>query len=449
MKRASGVFAIVFAVVVGICTTLSFAQQKQSAPDRERVERERAKEGQPAPEGEFRFEFEREMQDPEGAPPGVPGDFVFFATEMNFAGKVVKGAPYSAQAITESTQTLSDGNRIVNKSTAAIYRDSEGRTRREQSLRAIGSLANGSEGPQTIFINDPVAGTSYTLDPRTHVARKMPRMLFKFDRKVPAPAGEKPGSGAGMGVGVMREPPSIGRVGPGRIEIERAQVPEMAGPDTQFIWGSGNHEAKAEALGKQNIEGVEAEGTRSTVTIPAGEIGNDRVIEIVNERWYSPELQTVVMTRHSDPRFGESSYRLTNIDRSEPARSLFEVPGDYTLKLKSGGPMPGDNIGGNDTITSGRPTVVARGSVVNGSAITLPMPPYPPIARAAHASGDVTVEVTIDEDGNVIAARAVSGHPLLQAASVAAARNAKFTPTKQSGQAVKVQGVLVYTFKSE
>lgn len=447
MKKELGVGAIVLSIFVGISATLSFAQQKQAAPDRERVERERAKEGLPAPEGEFRFEFEREMQGPEGAPPGVPGDFVFFATEMSFAGKVVKGAPYSAQAITESVQNLSDGNRIVNKSTAAMYRDSEGRTRREQSLRAISSLANGGEGPQTIFINDPVAGTSYMLDARTHVARKLPPMNFKFQYKAPAPGGEKLGSGAGMGVGVMREPPSIERVGPGRIEIERAQVPEMAGPDTQFIWGSGNHEAKAEALGKQNVEGVEAEGTRSTVTIPAGEIGNDRVIEIVNERWYSPELQTVVMTRHSDPRFGESSYRLTNIDRSEPARSLFEVPGDYTLK--SGGPMPGDNSGGMDTVTSLRPTVAIGGGVLNGKAISLPRPAYPAIARAAHADGSVTVEVTIDEEGNVVAAKAVSGHPLLQSVSVAAARGAKFTPTKLSGQAVKVQGVLVYTFKSE
>jgi TonB family protein len=438
MKKELGVIAIVLAILVSISATLSFAQQKQAAPDRERVEREKAKEGQPAPESEFRFEFEREMQGPDGPPPpGMPGDFVFIANEMSFGGKVVKGAPYSAQAITESVQNLSDGNRIVNKSTAAIYRDSEGRTRREQTLRAIGSLANGGEGPQTIFINDPVAGTSYTLDPRTHVARKMPRMHFKFDLKAPAPGSEN-------AVGIP-EPPPPDR--PQRIEIERSEIGSKTAPDSQFIWGWRNYVAKPESLGKQIVEGVEAEGTRSTITIPAGEIGNDRPIEIVNERWYSPELQTVVMTRHSDPRFGESSYRLTNIDRSEPAKSLFEVPGDYTLK--SGAAMPGDNIGGIDTITSYRPTGAIGGGVLNGRAITLPIPAYPPIARAAHASGNVTVEVTIDEDGNVVAAKAVSGHPLLQAASVTAARNAKFTPTKQSGQAVKVQGVLVYTFKSE
>ena len=94
---------------------------------------------------------------------------------------------------------------------------------------------------------------------------------------------------------------------------------------------------RKESLGKQTIEGVEAEGTRETFTIGAGEIGNEQPIQVVSERWYSPELQTVVMSRHSDPRFGETTFRLTNINRSEPARSLFEVPADYTVK--EGPPM--------------------------------------------------------------------------------------------------------------
>ena len=104
--------------------------------------------------------------------------------------------------------------------------------------------------------------------------------------------------------------------------------------------GAREQNAKVESLGKQNIEGVEAEGTRHTVTIPAGEIGNERDIQIVSERWYSPELQTVVMTRHSDPRFGETVYKLTNINRSEPAKSLFEVPSDYTIKEGPQAPLP-------------------------------------------------------------------------------------------------------------
>ena len=82
----------------------------------------------------------------------------------------------------------------------------------------------------------------------------------------------------------------------------------------------------------RSIEGVQAEGLRVTTTIPAGDIGNEQPIQIVNERWYSPELQVVVMTRHSDPRFGETTYRLTNISRTEPAATLFQVPSDYTIK---------------------------------------------------------------------------------------------------------------------
>jgi hypothetical protein len=100
-------------------------------------------------------------------------------------------------------------------------------------------------------------------------------------------------------------------------------------------------EDKAEPLGKQTIEGVEAEGTRTVVTIAAGEVGNDQPLQIVTERWYSPELQAVVMSRHSDPRFGETTYRLTSVVRGEPDRSLFEVPADYKV---TDGPTDGDVV---------------------------------------------------------------------------------------------------------
>jgi TonB family protein len=207
-----------------------------------------------------------------------------------------------------------------------------------------------------------------------------------------------------------------------------------------FQWtGAREDNARNESLGKQSIEGVEAEGTRRTVEIPAGEIGNERPIEIVFERWYSPELQVVVMTKHSDPRFGETTYRLTNINRSEPAHELFEVPADYKVQ----GPPGPSGMG-----TKG-PADGLSGGVLNGKAITLPPPEYPAVARAAKASGNVTVEITIDEEGNVISARSVSGHPLLQSAAVTAARQAKFSPTRASGQPVKVNGVLVYNFVAQ
>jgi protein TonB len=95
------------------------------------------------------------------------------------------------------------------------------------------------------------------------------------------------------------------------------------------------------------------------------------------------------------------------------------------------------------------PRAPISGGVLNGKAINLPKPAYPPIARAAHASGTVVVQVLIDENGNVVSAHAVSGHPLLQGAAVGAARQAKFSPTKLSGQPVKVTGVIQYNFVSQ
>ena len=95
------------------------------------------------------------------------------------------------------------------------------------------------------------------------------------------------------------------------------------------------------------------------------------------------------------------------------------------------------------------PRAPISGGVLNGRAISLPKPTYPPIARQAHASGTVVVQVTIDENGNVISAHAVSGHPLLQAVAVQAARGARFSPTKLSGQPVKVTGVITYNFVAQ
>lgn len=265
------------------------------------------------------------------ATPGVPiggNTFTFVSSEMSFDGKVVKGAPYSAQAVTEVIQTLADGNRIVRKSTASVYRDSEGRTRRDQMLGSIGPFAAAGDPPQTFFINDPVAGFNYVLDPRTHTARKLPlprierisgdKHTFNVERRV-IQSGPEGVQGAG----------AAGAAGPGARVMVFEKREEGLGPLRTSKEGP---KPKKESLGKQTIEGVEAEGTRMTLTIPAGQIGNERAIEIVTERWYSPELQTVVLSKSNDPFMGESVYRLTNISRNEPARSLFEIPADYKIK---------------------------------------------------------------------------------------------------------------------
>jgi hypothetical protein len=265
----------------------------------------------------------------------IHGDtMMFLATEMSLSGKVVKGAPYSAQAVTETVQTLGDGNRIVRRNSANVYRDAEGRTRRDQSLGHLGPFAASGDAAQTSFINDPVAGANYILDQRSKTARKLPVFEVHFRTQ---------GGAAAAG----REPAAEEKVEEQRkIEVERraasgfvlnARTPGPEGthgaPEVLiFNHSSSKAETKSEKLEKRMVEGVEAEGQRMVTTIPAGEIGNEQPIQIVNERWYSPELQVVVMTRHSDPRFGETTYRLTNINRGAPDATLFQVPADYVIR---------------------------------------------------------------------------------------------------------------------
>jgi len=329
MKRASG-FLIAASLLSLAFATVALAQQ-------------------PAPEGVV--VKQRILQGPDGAPPPPPDSTFFFVASESFGGKVVKGAPYSAESVTETIQTLGDGNRIVNRITSSVYRDSEGRTRREQTLKGLGIPGAGEEPFQTIFINDPVAGVTYALDSKSHTAHKSVPFTFELNGK-PGVEGQQrfefkvaPGTAgvattttstrsvvltAPAGAGAPMPPPDVDHFTM-RTEAGTGGVSyafKMKGPNPNEV---------KEDLGKQNIEGVEAEGTRTTVTIPAGEIGNERPIEIVSERWYSPELQLVVMTRHSDPRTGETTYKLTNINRTEPAKTLFEVPAGYTVK--EGGPF--------------------------------------------------------------------------------------------------------------
>ncbi len=305
------------ALMLAASALVSFAQEAQQQQRRRpdvTVERSDVLIAAPAP-----------MPGQSAGHPGEPLSFQVLSSDMVFDNRVVKGAPYSADAVTETVQTLGDGNRIVRKNTAKVYRDSDGRTRYEMTLRTIGPFAVAGDPPQSIFIYDPVAGVGYSLDSRTRTAHKM---LFRFDFRFSGPSGGGGGSAT--------------TVQPSRITVfESSATPPAI---TGVVAGVGGNAAysrrtegesdrvKREQLGHQTIEGVDAEGTRTTYTIPAGEIGNERDIQIVSERWYSQELQTVVMSKRSDPMTGETTYRLTNINRSEPARTLFEVPSDYTLR---------------------------------------------------------------------------------------------------------------------
>jgi hypothetical protein len=236
------------------------------------------------------------------------GEISFFSAEMAGPGEVVTAAPYSATAITESTQVLGDGNRIVNKSSSFVARDSQGRTRRETVLNRIGPLQ--VDSPKLVFINDPTSHTQYILSP------------------------------GGNATKVVRDE-ATWSVGPDIINLtshERGMKEKLIvraqGTSERRKESNGAEQVKHEDLGTQTIEGVSAEGKRETVTIPAGQIGNDRAIDIVSETWYSPELHTMVLRKHSDPRVGETVFRLTEIKRSEPDASLFQPPAGTKIKAE-------------------------------------------------------------------------------------------------------------------
>jgi hypothetical protein len=240
----------------------------------------------------------------------------FNTRSVEMEGKVVTGAPYSAQAETETTQVLADGNRISHKVTASVARDSMGRTRREQKFDLVGPWASAEKMPSTITINDPVAGARYILEPDSKTTIRLPGMNSQRRQELEAKLKAERRSGT---VAVA--------TGEGNMMMIRTDAAAKESRDN----------VRTESLGTSVIEGVQAEGRRITEIIPAGKIGNEKPIEIVNETWYSPELQTTIMSKHSDPRTGDVTYTLKNISRSEPDPALFTPPADYKLREEGKG----------------------------------------------------------------------------------------------------------------
>jgi hypothetical protein len=260
--------------------------------------------------------------------------------------RTTTGAPYSAEAITEFTQVLGDGNRISRKSVTRVFRDGEGRTRREVTT----TTADGES--VSISIVDPIAGKSFVLDPKARTATPAGVVVYSPSASgsgggsVSAAGGGGRGGAVGSGGGTAGGGERRAVITPAtgeaqRIEAERnARIEQVetsitaasAARATAERIASGGGTTTSESLGQQIIEGVTAEGTRTTTVIPAGGVGNAQPITVLAEQWFSPDLQVLVMTRHSDPRTGETVYRLTNIVRGEPDRSMFEVPADYTIK---------------------------------------------------------------------------------------------------------------------
>jgi len=262
-------------------------------------------------------------------------------TTMSSLAHPVLSAPYSATVIHESVQTLADGNRIVQKTTGTTARDSQGRTRNDASLPMVGGLAP-SGGPHLTFISDPVAQTSYTLNMDEKTAHSMPGRAMAFSASS-AGAGTIGSGPTWVADGPPPPPAAVGSIQAGaagpvtiRLDTDKEQAEAAATltmsldrPKIELDKEQGG--TRTEDLGTQVVEGVTAQGVRTTRTISAGEIGNEKPIEIVTEVWTSLDLKTVILSKRSDPRFGEQTFRLTNIVRAEPDPALFTVPADFKV----------------------------------------------------------------------------------------------------------------------
>lgn len=273
------------------------------------------------------------------------------------SSSTIKNAPFSADAVSEHVQTLADGNRIVRSSTSKLYRNSEGRFRREITGGTGGMLGSLYTYGHGVTLLDPVGGFRYMIDPNLKTTRQMvitPRPEVKVVTGVGTTV-----DGAIISDKVKTEIEAAvaagkassqefrerlkGEITAAAVAAPRAIAGQIMTDTLQsamvYSTAVGQHskwDTRTEQLGMQNIEGVDAEGTRTITTIPAGAIGNERPIEITYEKWYSRELQLVVMSKHNDPRFGEQTYRLTNIVRSEPDPSLFTPPQGYKLITEPG-----------------------------------------------------------------------------------------------------------------
>lgn len=232
------------------------------------------------------------QEPPPPPPPRGPDHAMMHGPGELGEGKVVTGIPLTAQIVVTHENTLADGNHILRTTQTTLYRDSQGRVRREMTVD-VGTPTTGAVKHTIITINDPVSGNRYMLDPTNKTARQMPEPPHGHGRHSNRPAADA--------------------------------VQQMLSKSVQ-----------QDQLGTKTIDGFQATGERVTRTIAAGEIGNEKPIEVVTERWFSTDLQLPMLLTHTDPLMGTATTKVTSVTRGEPDASLFQVPSDY--KIVSGHP---------------------------------------------------------------------------------------------------------------
>lgn len=296
----------------------------------------------------------REIHVRHAGPMGPVGPHAMHAEHMGMPVTVMHGtpatnAPYSAEAVSERTQVLADGNRITNRHSSLSYRDSAGRTRHE---------VRGKDGEvRTVVIHD--GETTLVLRPSdksgTRISRKMPELARKAREEARAKveqlrkegklAGDEAQRRAHEEVVVRR----VERVRHGsaeghpmmedvqvRVREARERAVEMRRIAPMIARAAGERKYARDAttrdLGTKEIAGVKAEGKLRSYEIPAGAVGNEKPIVVTDETWVSPELGLTVYSKHSDPRSGEHVYRLENLRRTEPSAELFAAPAGYEIR---------------------------------------------------------------------------------------------------------------------
>lgn len=331
---------------------------------------------------------------------------VAFASDEMGSERVVKGAPYCADAVHESVQTLADGNRIVRKQQTRLCRDGEGRTRQEvdrggrklvwlrdpvakqgwlldperKTARRLGHFGHVGHAGQPMWFNDAAVGAEHAEQWRAYADKAREQAKVMADqarqqvqetramheraraeaRQVRTPQPAQPAQapqpvliarpataaeamvtpGQPMDIQVMRlnsTGPLLPPAQPGAVMNLMPPPPPVVRWQAQRVAPRG--QGVQSSLGSKDIEGVRADGERTTWTIEAGKIGNEKPIQIVHEVWTSPDLLLTVQSRDADPRSAERIYRLTNLKRGEPDAGLMKVPSDYAVS--GGAATPG------------------------------------------------------------------------------------------------------------
>jgi len=217
-----------------------------------------------------------------------------------FSAAFLQGRPYSAEEISQQTQTLQDGTRTVRSTPSNfVYRDSAGRTRTEKRF-PVPPIGTQAEIPGVPEISDPVTGYSYYLDTTNRIAHRI--ALPKPVRFMPSQAMTFSGS------------PMVFSSSPMAKDVVTSSEP----------------------LGTQILEGIQAQGHRTIMTYPIGSMGNDRPVVTTMENWISPEFNITILSKTSDPRSGESVRALVNISLAEPDPSLFQIPPGYKIVDETG-----------------------------------------------------------------------------------------------------------------